>query len=406
MSQTHETEWTEIARGSEEIIPEQELRSRLQIAAEEGGSLRIKAGFDPTASDLHLGHTILLNRLRSFQAAGHEAIFLIGDFTAMIGDPTGKNETRKSLTSEEVEANARTYREQVFKILDPDRTTIAFNSQWLRKLGSEGVIRLAAQHTVARMLEREDFASRYREGRPIAIHEFLYPILQGYDSVVLSADVELGGTDQKFNLLVGRQMQQSAGQRPQCILTVPILEGLDGVQKMSKSLGNYIGLNDPPSEMFGKIMSISDQLMWRYYDLLSFRPLSEISGLRGAVLSGMNPRDVKMDLAIEIVDRFHGHGSGKRAQQAFIEQFAQGGIPTDIPEVIIECGTDGLALPQALRQAGLAASNAEGVRLIKQHAVRVDRQRVEDRSVKLKPGMSYLLQVGSRRFALIRLPPT
>lgn len=403
MSQKHDPEWTEIVRGCEEIIPEQELRSRLQAAAEEGGCLRVKAGFDPTASDLHLGHTILLNRLRSFQMAGHEAIFLIGDFTGMIGDPTGKNETRKPLTREEVEANAGTYRDQVFKILDPERTTIAFNSQWLTKLGSEGVIGLAARHTVARMLERDDFARRYREGRPIAIHEFLYPLLQGYDSVALTADVELGGTDQKFNLLVGRQMQQAMGQRPQCIVTVPILEGLDGVQKMSKSLGNYVGLNDSPGEMFGKIMSISDELMWRYYDLLSFRALAEIAALRKAVLAGRNPRDVKMDLAVEIVDRFHGSASGERARQAFIEQFSHGGVPDEISEVFVKCETDGITLPHALKQAGLVGSNAEAVRLINQRAVRVDRQRIEDRSVKLKPGSSYLLQVGPRRFVRLCL---
>lgn len=406
MSQTHDPDWMEITRGSEEIIPEQELRSRLRVAADEACPLRVKAGFDPTASDLHLGHTILLNKLRSFQLAGHDAIFLIGDFTGMIGDPTGKNETRKPLTREEVEANAQTYRDQVFRILDPDRTTIAFNSEWLRKLGSEGVIRLAARHTVARMLERDDFARRYRSGHPIAIHEFLYPLLQGYDSVALAADIELGGTDQKFNLLVGRQMQQVMGQRPQCILTTPILEGLDGVQKMSKSLGNYVGLNDPPREMFGKIMSISDELMWRYYDLLSFRPLTEIADLRKAVLTGLNPRDVKMDLAIEIADRFHGRGSGRQAQQAFIEQFSRGGVPDNVSEVLVQCDADGVTLPRVLRQAGLVGSNAEAVRLISQRAVRVDRQRVEDRSVKLRPGASYLLQVGPRRFARVRLLST
>lgn len=403
MANNHDLEWAEIARGADEIIPEAALLGRLERAAAEGRTLRIKAGFDPTARDLHLGHTLLLNKLRTFQAAGHEAIFLIGDFTGMIGDPTGKNETRKPLTREEVEVNAQTYRDQAFKILDPERTTIAFNSAWLNALGAEGMIRLAAQHTVARMLERDDFAKRYRDGRPIAIHEFLYPILQGYDSVALKADVELGGTDQKFNLLVGRQLQQSAGQPPQCILTVPILEGLDGVQKMSKSLGNYVALTDAPADMFGKIMSISDDLMWRYYDLLSFRPLHEIAELRRRVEEGFNPRDVKMDLAAEIVERFHGAGSGGRARQTFVDQFSRGALPEDIPEIVAVCEAEGMTLPQALRQAGLVGSNAEGGRMIAQRAVRVDQERVEDRSHRLLPGAVYLLQVGSRRYARLRL---
>jgi len=306
----------EIERGTEEIIPAAELRARLEKAGIEGRRLRIKAGFDPTAKDLHLGHTLLLNRLRAFQEAGHEAIFLIGDFTGMIGDPTGKNETRKPLTREQVEENALTYKEQVFKILDPERTTIEFNSRWLDTLGTEGMLRLAAQHTVARMMERDDFSRRFRDNQPIAIHEFLYPLLQGYDSVALAADVELGGTDQKFNLLVGRQLQQQYGQRPQCIMTVPILEGLDGVQKMSKSLGNYISLNDSPKDMLGKIMSISDSLMWRYYDLLSFRPLSELAALKQSVADGANPRDIKLALGSEIVSRFHGAAAGRTAAAA------------------------------------------------------------------------------------------
>ncbi len=396
-------EWAEIERGAEEIIPLPELRQRMQQAAAEGHRLRIKAGFDPTARDLHLGHTLLLNKLRSFQKAGHEAIFLIGDFTGMIGDPTGKNETRKPLTREQVEENAQTYREQAFKILDPQQTTIAFNSRWLNALGAEGMIRLAARHTVARMLERDDFAKRYRGGRPIAIHEFLYPLLQGHDSVALQADVELGGTDQKFNLLVGRQLQQAAGQRPQCILTVPILEGLDGVQKMSKSLGNYVALTDAPADMFGKIMSISDSLMWRYYDLLSFRPLSEIAELKRGVEEGANPRDVKMALAVEVVDRFHGSGGGERARVAFIAQFSRGALPDDIVEITAVAPAAGLALPRALREAGLVGSNAEAVRMIGQRAVRVDQQRVDDRNLLLPPGAVYLLQVGPRRYARLRL---
>lgn len=389
----------EIERGTEEIIPREEFRARLKEAAEKGIKLRIKAGFDPTAKDLHLGHTLLLNKLRAFQEAGHEAIFLIGDFTGMIGDPTGKNETRKPLTREQVEENAKTYKEQVFKILDPERTTVAFNSHWLDKLGAEGMIRLAAQHTVARMMERDDFSKRYKEGLPIAVHEFLYPLLQGYDSVALKADVELGGTDQKFNLLVGRHLQQTHQQRPQCIMTVPILEGLDGVAKMSKSLGNYIGVNDAPGDMFGKIMKISDTLMWRYYDLLSFRPLSEIAALRASVEQGANPRDIKFALGREIVARFHGTAAGDAAQREFVAQFSQGELPENIPEIELAVPEKGMGLAQVLRQAGLVASNTEGNRMIEQKAVRVDQQRVEDKGLSLMPGKSYLLQVGSRRYA-------
>jgi tyrosyl-tRNA synthetase len=388
----------ELERATNEIIPKDEFRTRLAKAAETGVRLRIKAGFDPTAKDLHLGHTLLLNKLRAFQELGHEAIFLIGDFTGMIGDPTGKNETRKPLTREQVEENAQTYKEQVFKILDPDKTTIAFNSQWLDQLGTEGMLKLAAQHTVARMLERDDFSTRYREGQPIAIHEFLYPLLQGYDSVALKADVELGGNDQKFNLLVGRHLQSVYGQRPQCIMTVPILEGLDGVNKMSKSLNNYIGLTDPAGEMFGKVMSVSDTLMWRWYELLSFRPLSEVAALRAGVAGGANPRDVKMSLGIEIVDRFHGTGAGEAAKAAFIAQFSQGALPDNIPEVRIAVPAEGLALARVLKEAGLVASNAEGNRMIEQKAVRVNGERVEDRALLLAAG-EYLLQVGSRRYA-------
>ncbi|WP_028008374.1 tyrosine--tRNA ligase [Solimonas flava] len=396
-------DFTELERGTDEIIPAEEFRARLEKARQEGRRLRIKAGFDPTAKDLHLGHTLLLNKLRAFQEEGHEAVFLIGDFTGMIGDPTGKNETRKPLTREQVEENAQTYKEQVFKILDPARTTIEFNSRWLDKLGAEGMIRLAAQYTVARMLERDDFAKRYAGNQPIAVHEFLYPLLQGYDSVALKADVELGGTDQKFNLLMGRHLQAQAGQRPQCIMTVPILEGLDGVQKMSKSLGNYIGVNDAPGEMFGKLMSVSDALMWRYYELLSFRPLAEIQRLRISVADGANPRDVKMELGVELVSRFHGGEAGAAAKAAFIAQFSQGALPEDIPQIRIAVPVAGMPIARVLKEAGLVSSNAEGNRMVDQRAVRVDQQRIEDRGIMLAPGQQYLLQVGSRRYARAEL---
>ncbi|MGH8518781.1 MAG: tyrosine--tRNA ligase [Panacagrimonas sp.] len=392
-------QFAELERGTSEILPLEEFRTRMTEAAARGTRLRIKAGFDPTARDLHLGHTVLLNKMRAFQDAGHEAVFLIGDFTGMIGDPTGKNETRKPLTRADVEANAQTYREQVFKVLDPARTTVVFNSHWLDKLGTDGLIRLAAQQTVARMLERDDFSQRYKGGQPIAIHEFLYPLLQGYDSVELKADVELGGNDQKFNLLMGRHLQQAYGQRPQCVLTVPILEGLDGVQKMSKSLNNYIGVKDPAPEMFGKIMSISDSLMWRYYELLSFKPLTGIERLRKSVVEGANPRDVKMELGVEIASRFHGTAAGEGARAAFIEQFSKGALPEQIPEVNVAVPGAGLLLARVLKEAGLVASNGEGTRMIEQRAVRVDQQRVEDKGLMLKPGATYLLQVGSRRYA-------
>ncbi|MDT0496613.1 tyrosine--tRNA ligase [Algiphilus sp. W345] len=396
--------FAELQRGTEEILPLDELQQRLRASQESSRPLRIKAGFDPTAKDLHLGHTLLLNKLRTFQTLGHEVTFLIGDFTGMIGDPTGKNETRKPLTRAQVEENAQTYKEQVYKILDPERTRIAFNSEWLDKLGTEGMIRIAAQHTVARMLERDDFQKRYREGHPIAIHEFLYPLLQGYDSVALQSDVELGGTDQKFNLLVGRHLQSAAGQKPQCIMTVPILEGLDGVQKMSKSLNNYIGVNDPPVEMFGKLMSISDQLMWRYFELLSFRPLAEVEALRRGVEEGANPRDVKMQLGQEIVARFHDRAAAETARQAFVDQFSKGALPDNIPELTVSATDgDGIALPKALKEAGLCASGSEAFRQIQQRAVRVDQQRVEDRGFLLQRGCSYLLQVGPRRFARVSI---
>lgn len=395
----------ELTRGSEEILPAKEFEARLREAKEKGLTLRVKAGFDPTAKDLHLGHTLLLNKLRAFQEAGHEAIFLIGDFTGMIGDPTGKNETRKPLTREDVLANAETYKTQVFKILDPEKTTIAFNSEWLDKLGAEGMIRLAAQHTVARMLERDDFSKRYASQQPIAVHEFLYPLLQGYDSVALKADIELGGTDQKFNLLMGRHLQTAFGQRPQLIMTSPILEGLDGVNKMSKSLGNYIGVSESPKDMFGKLMSISDTLMWRYFELLSFKPLAEISAFKAAIADGANPRDIKMALGVELVDRFHGLGAGDLAKQQFIAQFSKGALPDNIPETVLSAPAAGMALVRVLKEAGLAASTSEAGRLIDQRAVRVEQQKVEDRALVLAVGSRYLLQVGARRFAYVDLRP-
>lgn len=391
--------FVEIERASAEIIPHEEFRLRLQQSSENRRPLVVKAGFDPTAPDLHLGHTLLLNKMRAFQEAGHQVVFLIGDFTGMIGDPTGKNETRKPLSREQVEANATTYKEQVYKILDPERTRVDFNSRWLGALGAEGMIRLTSHYTVARMLERDDFAKRYRDNQPISVHEFMYPLLQGYDSVALQADVELGGTDQKFNLLVGRHLQIAYGQKPQCIMTVPILEGLDGVQKMSKSLNNYIGVSEAPREMFGKIMSISDSLMWRYYELLSFRPLTDIEQLRRSLEEGANPRDVKMALGIEIVDRFHGAGAGEAAREAFIAQFSQGALPDDIPEISYTAPAEGLPLARALKEAGLVASTSEAARQIQQRAVRVNQERVEDRAQLLAPGATYLLQVGPRRYA-------
>jgi tyrosyl-tRNA synthetase len=388
----------ELERATSEILPLAEFRARMAEAASKGTRLRIKAGFDPTAKDLHLGHTLLLNKLRAFQEAGHEAIFLIGDFTGMIGDPTGKNETRKPLTREQVEENAQTYREQMAKILDPAHTTIEFNSRWLDQLGTEGLVKLSAQYTVARMLERDDFSKRYKDNQPIAVHEFLYPLLQGYDSVALKSDVELGGSDQKFNLLVGRTLQAAYGQRPQCIMTVPILEGLDGVQKMSKSLGNAIGLTDSATDMFGKVMKISDSLMWRWYELLSFRPLDEISRLRKATDEGANPIEAKRALGVEITSRFHGTGSGEAARDAFIAQFSQGALPENIAQVLIAVPAAGLPLARVLKEAGLVASNGEGTRMIEQRAVRVDQERVEDKGRLLTPGATYLLQVGSRKF--------
>jgi tyrosyl-tRNA synthetase len=388
-----------IRRGAEEILVEAELEKKLK----RGKPLRIKAGFDPTAPDLHLGHTVLINKLRQFQELGHEILFLIGDFTGMIGDPTGKSQTRPPLTPEEVRDNARSYTDQVFKILDPDRTEVVFNSTWMNEIGAAGMVQLAARHTVARMLERDDFSKRYKNGQPIAIHEFLYPLIQGWDSVALKSDVELGGTDQKFNLLVGRQLQEHEGIEPQVVLTMPILEGLDGVQKMSKSLGNYIGITDPPDEMFGKIMSISDDLMWRYFELLSFRSLQQIEDLRSRVDAGGNPRDVKFELGVELVSRFHSADAADAARQAFVDRFQKGAMPDDIPECSLQSDGEGLAIANALKDAGLVGSTSEGIRMIKQGAVRIDGDKIADRTLTLGVGSDVVCQVGKRKFARIKV---
>ncbi|HKJ75690.1 MAG TPA: tyrosine--tRNA ligase [Gammaproteobacteria bacterium] len=387
-----------IRRGADEILVESELEARLK----EGRPLRIKAGFDPTAPDLHIGHTVLINKLRQFQDLGHEVMFLIGDFTAMIGDPTGKSATRKPLTRDEVIDNARTYEHQIFKILDPEKTLVMFNSSWMGEMDAADLIHLSAKHTVARMLERDDFHKRYQSGQAIAIHEFLYPLIQGYDSVAMKADVELGGTDQKFNLLVGRQLQEAYGQKPQVILTMPILEGLDGVQKMSKSLDNYIGIEEPAGEMFGKVMSISDDLMWRYFEFLSFRPMDEIEGYRRQVADGANPRDIKFLLGEEIVARFHGAAEAERAKAEFIARFQQKAVPDEVPEHTVEAGGP-MALAQILKRTGLAESTSEARRLIKQGAVRVEGDRVEDPTLELAPPGPYLLQRGKRKFARVTL---
>ncbi|SPX61849.1 tyrosyl tRNA synthetase [Legionella feeleii] len=364
--------------------------------------LTIKAGFDPTAPDLHLGHTVLLNKLRQFQLIGHKVIFLIGDFTAMIGDPTGKNVTRMPLSQEEVIENAKTYQQQVFKILDPEKTTVAFNSEWMGRLNAADLIRLAATHTVARMLEREDFSKRYSTGQPIAIHEFLYPLVQGYDSVVLKADIELGGTDQKFNLLMGRELQKHYGYEPQVVMMTPLIEGLDGVKKMSKSLNNYIGISEPAETMFGKIMSISDELMWRYIDLLSFKSSSEIQQTKKAVSEGLNPRDVKIDLAKELIARFHDTTQAEIAHQAFIERFQKGTIPDDLVEQTISC-EGSIVMAQLLKQLNLTKSTSESIRLTNQGAVKLDSERVTDAAMTLNAGQSYVIQVGKRRIAKVRL---
>ncbi len=386
-----------IKRGCDELLVDAELITRLKS----GRPLRIKAGFDPTAPDLHLGHTVLINKLRHFQDLGHHIMFLIGDFTGLIGDPTGKNVTRPPLAREQILENAKTYKEQVFKILDPERTEIFFNSAWFDDLGAAGMIRLAAQHTVARMLERDDFAKRYAGGLPIAIHEFLYPLCQGYDSVAMRADVELGGTDQKFNLLVGRELQKHYGQVPQCVLTMPLLEGLDGVNKMSKSMANYIGINEAPREIFGKVMSISDELMWRYFDLLSFRDGAEIEILKAEVAAGRNPRDVKVMLAQELVARFHTAQAAEDALSEFEARFRQGVLPDDMPELMLRGEGGPLALVQVLKQAGLTASTSEAIRMIEQGAVRANGDKVSDRARTVAAGETVVLQIGKRRFAKV-----
>ena len=399
MNLSIDEQMTELSRGAEEILLEEDLRKKLR----RGKPMRVKVGFDPTAPDLHVGHTVVINKMRQFQQQGHHIIFLIGDFTGMIGDPSGKSSTRPPLTKDEVMANAKTYQEQVFKILDKDKTEISFNSSWFGKMGAADLIGLAARHTVARMLERDDFNKRYKSNQPIAIHEFLYPLVQGYDSVALKADAELGGTDQKFNLLVGRQLQQSFDQEPQVVMTMPLLEGLDGVQKMSKSLGNYIGITEPAGEMFGKVMSISDDLMWRYYELLSFRPLSEIEGLKKSITDGANPRDVKFELASEIVSRFHDADAADRAKKDFIARFQGNAMPDDIPEVSLDSADGSLGLAHILKAAGLTPSTTEGFRMIKQGAVRIDGARVDDKTLEFKTGASHVFQVGKRRFAKVTL---
>ena len=393
----------ELTRGTQEVLVEAELVKKLA----RGKPLSIKAGFDPTAPDLHLGHTVLINKMRQFQVFGHEVTFLIGDFTGMIGDPTGRNATRPPLTREQVAANAVTYQEQIFKILDREKTRVDFNSRWFGDMPATGLIEIAARHTVARMLERDDFAKRYKSGQPIAIHEFLYPLVQGYDSVALKSDVELGGTDQKFNLLVGRQLQESYGQEPQVVMTVPLLEGLDGVNKMSKSLGNYVGINEPADVQFGKLMSISDDLMWRYFELLSFRPLAEIGALRTAVAAGRNPRDVKFELAIEIVDRFHGGGAGARARDAFIARFQQGHVPEKIEQVVLTTDGSPQRLANVLKNAGLVSSTSDGNRMIDQGAVRVGDSaetltKVSGRDHSLGNG-KFLIQVGKHKYRWVAL---
>lgn len=386
-----------IKRGAEEILVQNELKTKLK----EGRPLRVKAGFDPTAPDLHLGHTVLINKLRQFQELGHEVMFLIGDFTAMIGDPTGKSATRPPLSRDQVIENAQTYEHQIYKILDPDKTLVMFNSSWMNGMGSTELIQLASRHTVARMLERDDFSKRYGSGQPIAIHEFLYPLIQGYDSVAMKADVELGGTDQKFNLLVGRQLQESFGQKPQTVLTMPILEGLDGVQKMSKSLNNYVGINDAPDDMFGKLMSISDELMWRYFELLSFRSMGEIEGFKRDIGQGKNPRDVKFLLAEELIARFHNAAAATKARENFIARFQRGAMPEDMPEVTLSADSETMPIANLLQQAGLAQSTSEAMRMIQQGAVRIDGERVEDKKLEISVGAIHVYQVGKRRFARV-----
>jgi tyrosyl-tRNA synthetase len=388
-----------IRRGCGELLLEDELEQKLA----RGRPLRIKAGFDPTAPDLHLGHTVLLNKMRHFQDLGHHALFLIGDFTGMIGDPSGKNTTRPPLSREQVIENAKSYENQVFRILKPEQTEVVFNSAWMDKLGAGDLVRLAATHTVARMLERDDFGKRYRSNKPIAIHEFLYPLIQGYDSVALKADVELGGTDQKFNLLMGRELQKHFGQPEQCVLTMPLLEGLDGVNKMSKSAGNYIGITENPSDMFGKLMSISDELMWRYIELLSFEPMDVVNALREEVNQGRNPRDVKVGFAQEIVARFHSNRDAEAALLDFEARFRRGAIPDHMLEKILHAEKDGLPIAQLLKQAGLTASTTEALRLIEQGGIKLNGEKVSDKTIKLSPGQTAIVQVGKRKFAKVTI---
>ncbi|MGL4930933.1 MAG: tyrosine--tRNA ligase [Plesiomonas sp.] len=389
-----------IKRGVDDLLPEDELIAKLK----EGRPLRVKLGADPTAPDIHLGHTVILTKLRQFQELGHEVIFLIGDFTGMVGDPSGKNTTRPPLTKDQVLANAETYKEQVFKVLDPAKTRIEFNSSWLGEMGAEGMIRLAARQTVARMLERDDFKTRFRDNQSIAIHEFMYPLLQGYDSVALEADVELGGTDQRFNLLMGRELQKDYGQKPQIVITMPLLVGLDGEKKMSKSAHNYIGISEAPSEMFGKVMSISDELMWDWYVLLSFRPLAEIEDFKARVAAGtLNPRDVKVWLAKEIIARFHSQADADAAEQEFINSFQKGAMPEDMPELTLEAGSEGIAIANLLKEAELVASTSEALRMIKQGGVKIDGEKVDDAKLTLSAGNTAVYQVGKRKFARVTL---
>jgi len=388
-----------IRRGADELIVEEELAKKLAS----GRKLRVKLGLDPTAPDLHLGHTVVINKLRDFQNLGHQVQFLIGDFTGMIGDPTGKNQTRPPLTREEIEKNAKTYQEQVFKILDPEKTQILYNSEWSDKLGAEGMIRLAARYTVARLLERDDFSKRMKASQPIALHELLYPLMQGYDSVAMKADVELGGTDQKFNLLVGRELQKQYGQEPQCILTMPLLEGLDGKEKMSKSLGNYVGIAEPPATIFGKLMSVSDELMWRYIDLLSFARRAEIAAWKKQVTGGANPRDVKIRFAREIVERFHGAAAARQAQETFEQRYRHKEAPADLPETRVPISGDSIRLDQLLRNLGECKSGAEAKRVILGGGVRIDDEKVSDADLVLRKGQRFVLRVGKNPYRLVVL---
>jgi tyrosyl-tRNA synthetase len=396
---TQFTDLDTIRRGADELIVQDDLRRKLA----RGKPLRVKAGFDPTAPDLHLGHTVLLNKMRQFQELGHHVMFLIGDFTGMIGDPTGRNATRPPLTPEQIAANAETYKSQVFKVLDPERTQVMFNSTWSSQLGAAGVVKLAGRYTVARMLERDDFSKRFADQRPISIHEFLYPLMQGYDSVAMKADVELGGTDQKFNLLVGRELQKDFGQEPQVILTMPLLEGLDGVNKMSKSLGNYIGITDAPNEMFGKLMSISDELMWRYIELLSSASLETVEQWKRSLEQGANPRDVKVRFAQEVVERFHDRAAAQAALDDFESRFRHGGVPDDLVEQVMDVPAEGAPIVQVLKSAGVVPSTSEAHRMIEQGGVKVDGEKVSDKSVRLAAGATYVLQVGKRKFAKVAL---